>query len=246
LTSSPPKKVEVAEAEPALKLAAVAVPAIVVEAILVDPRVTVPAVRLVAKRFVELAVVAKKFVVVAEVPVAFRKVKFWSVVEPVSKRFASVASPAVAVRVPVKLAALDIVWPLMSPAVIAPVVKLVEKRLVELAVVAKLVVEVALVVVELSPVKFWRVVELTVRRVESEVRPEVTESAAPAPDWVRVMNAVAVEVELVASVRRNCVEFKPLSFCASKAAGTAPRIFLGDISPSQVGLPADPPISTPR
>ncbi len=46
-------------------------------------------------------------------------------------------------------------------------------------------------------------VELTVRRVESEVRPEVTESAAPAPACERVMKLDAVEVELVASVRRN-------------------------------------------
>ena len=129
---------------------------------------------------------------------------------------------------------------------ILPVVKFVEKRLVEDAVVAKEVVEVAFVVVLFKPVKFWRVVEETVSKVESEVRPEVTESAAPAPACESVMKLVAVEVELVASVLRNWVEFKPLSFCASKAAGTAPRIFLGDISPSQVGEPADPPISTPR
>ena len=38
-----------------------------------------------AKRLVEEAVVAKKLVVVAEVPVAFEKVKFWRVVEPVTK-----------------------------------------------------------------------------------------------------------------------------------------------------------------
>ena len=107
-------------------------------------------------------------------------------------------------------------------------------------------VVVALVVVLFTAVKFWSVVELTVSKVESEVRPEVTERAAPAPACEMVTKLVAVEVELVASVRRNCVEFNPLSFCASKAAGTAPRILRGDISPSQVGEPAPPPISTPR
>ena len=40
-----------------------------------------------------------------------------------------------------------------------PVVRFVEKRFVDDAVVAKDVVEVALVVVEFNPVKFWRVVE---------------------------------------------------------------------------------------
>ena len=59
-----------------------------------------------------LAVVANILVVVAEEPVAFMKVKFWRVEEPVSKRLDSVVRPAVAVRVPVKLAALEMVWPL--------------------------------------------------------------------------------------------------------------------------------------
>jgi hypothetical protein len=116
----------------------------------------------VAKRFVEEAVVAKKLVVVAEVPVALMKVKFWRVLEPVSKRLERVVSPPVAVSVPVKLAVDEIVWPLIKPEVMAPVVraplevmlpvvKLVEKRLVDEAVVAKELVEVAFVVVE-SPV----------------------------------------------------------------------------------------------
>ena len=47
---------------------------------------------------------------------------------------------------------------MMSPEVI-----IVAKRLVVLATVAKKVVEVELVVVELSPVKFWRVDEANVR-----------------------------------------------------------------------------------
>ena len=39
----------------------------------------------VPKRLVELAVVEKRLVVVAEVPVALTKVKFWRVVEPVTR-----------------------------------------------------------------------------------------------------------------------------------------------------------------
>ena len=46
------------------------------------------------KRFVVEAVVLKKFVVVAEVPVALMKVKFWRVVEEVTRRFNAVARPA--------------------------------------------------------------------------------------------------------------------------------------------------------
>ena len=53
--------------------------------------------------------VEKRLVVVAEVPVAFIKVKFCRVEEPVSKRFERVVSPPVAVRVPVKLAAEEMV-----------------------------------------------------------------------------------------------------------------------------------------
>ena len=41
-----------------------------------------PVESVVEKRLVELAVVAKKFVVVAEVPVALTKVKFWRVLDP--------------------------------------------------------------------------------------------------------------------------------------------------------------------
>ncbi len=39
-----------------------------------------------AKRLVELAIVAKKFVVVAFVPVALVKVKDWRVLDPVTRR----------------------------------------------------------------------------------------------------------------------------------------------------------------
>ena len=78
------------------------------------------------KRLVELAVVEKKLVVVAEVPVAFKKVKFWRVVEPVRSRLPAVRKPAEPV----------------------PRLKLVEKRFVEEALVENRLVVVALVVVE--------------------------------------------------------------------------------------------------
>ena len=59
------------------------------------------------KRLVELAVVAKKLVVVALVPVAFLKVKFWRVVEPTTKRsplvlMVLVAEPPMESALPVK------------------------------------------------------------------------------------------------------------------------------------------------
>jgi hypothetical protein len=62
-----------------------------------------------AEKVVVAEPVTAKFVVVAEVVVAFRAVKFWRVVEPDSRRFDSEVSPAVAVSVPVKFAVLDIV-----------------------------------------------------------------------------------------------------------------------------------------
>ena len=55
-----------------------------------------------------LKFVAKKLVEVADVPVAFTKVKFWRVDEPVMRRFGVVMRPAV-VRDPVKFAAEEIV-----------------------------------------------------------------------------------------------------------------------------------------
>ena len=62
-----------------------------------------------ANRFVELAVVAKKLVVVALVVVELTAVKSLRVVEPERSKLESEVRPAVAVRVPVKLAAEDIV-----------------------------------------------------------------------------------------------------------------------------------------
>jgi hypothetical protein len=115
-------------------------------------------------KFVDEAVVVNRLVVVAELPVAFTKVKFWRVVEPVRRRFERVVRPPVAVRVPVKDAAEEIVWPFINPDVIAPAVILpvfreVEKRLVLEAVVLKKLVVVAEVPVAFTKVKFWRVVE---------------------------------------------------------------------------------------
>jgi hypothetical protein len=53
----------------------------------------------------------------------------------------------------VKEAAFEIVWPLIKPAVIAVAKRLVEEAVVENKVVAKKLVEVLFVVVELVPVK---------------------------------------------------------------------------------------------
>lgn len=135
-------------------------------------------VRAEVKRLVEDAVVEKKLVVVALVPVAFRKVKFCKVDEPVTRRLERVESPPVAVSVPVKLAALEIVWLFIKPEVIAPrvalpVVRVVEKRLVLDAVVEKKFVVVALVPVAFTKVKFWRVEEAVIRRLAAVKRPVV-------------------------------------------------------------------------
>jgi hypothetical protein len=82
-----------------------------------------PVESVVAKRLVEEAVVVKLFVVVALVPVAFTKVKFWRVEEPLTRRLAIVESPFTNSL---------------------PVLKVVAKRLVEDAVVANELVVVAL------------------------------------------------------------------------------------------------------
>lgn len=104
----------VEEAVVAKKLVLVALVEVLFEAVkfwrVVDPFARrLVMVALDAKRLVEDAVVAKKLVVVAEVPVAFEKVKFWRVVEPDRRRFESEVRPAVAVKVPVKLAADEMV-----------------------------------------------------------------------------------------------------------------------------------------
>ena len=129
------------------------------------------------KRFVLDAVVAKKFVVVAEVPVAFTKVKFWRVDEPVRRRLERVERPPVTVRVPVKLAAEEMVWEFIKPEVMAPrvespAVSAVAKRFVEDAVVANELVEVAEVVVEVVKIAL---VAVSLERVLSQRRPVESE-----------------------------------------------------------------------
>jgi len=94
------------------------------------------------------------------------KVKFWSVVELVTKscevvasvalRFESVVTPEVTLREPVKLAAELIVWPLMRPEVRVPILPFVAKRFVLDAVVAKKLVLVAFVVVALVAIRSVR------------------------------------------------------------------------------------------
>ena len=88
----------------------------------------------VPKRLVEEAVAAKKLVVVAAVPVALRKVKFCKVEEPMASRLARVVRPLVTFKVPVKIAAEEMVWPLIESLVKVPMLPKVEKRLVEEAV----------------------------------------------------------------------------------------------------------------
>ena len=73
------------------------------------PNVPFPKLKEVEKRLVDEAVVEKKLVEVEFVVVEVRAVKFWRVVEPESSKLESEVRPAVAVKVPVKLAALEIV-----------------------------------------------------------------------------------------------------------------------------------------
>ncbi len=82
------------------------------------------------KILVEEAVVAKKLVVVALLEVEFKAVKLSKVELPESKRLDKLVKPAVAVKVPVKLAAELIVWLLIKPEVMRPVLREVENRLV--------------------------------------------------------------------------------------------------------------------
>ena len=89
---------------------------------------TLVAVRAWTVRAPKLAAAEKRWVVVADVPVAFTNVRFCKVVEPLSRRFAKVPSPV------------EVKWPPF------PVVK---RRLVLDAVVLKKLVVVALVVVDL-------------------------------------------------------------------------------------------------
>ena len=142
-----------------------------------------PTVRSEEKRLVDEAVVEKRLVVVAEVPVALMKVKFWRVEEPVVRRLERVVRPPVTLSVPVKLAEEEIVWSLIRPEVIGPAVRVpmlpeVEKRLVDEAVVEKRLVVVAEVVVELSAMKPPVKVEEAVERKPLR-KPRVVEVETP-------------------------------------------------------------------
>jgi hypothetical protein len=97
--------------------------------------VTDPVLNIDAKRFVLDDVPANRLVVVALVPVAFIKVKFWRVDDPVARRLARVVRPLETLRVPLNDAAELMFWLLIRPDVITPAVRaptfpLVEKRLV--------------------------------------------------------------------------------------------------------------------
>ena len=125
---------------------------VVVASVVVErPSVARPRFAFVPKRLVDEAVVANDVVEVAFVVVELRAVKFCRVDDPVVKIFENVPRP-VEVILPTELIA-------------------VAKRLVEDAVVANDVVEVALVVVEFNPVKFWRVDEPLERRFPKVPRP---------------------------------------------------------------------------
>ncbi len=106
------------------------------------------------KRLVNAARLLKKFVLVAFVVVAFTPVKFWRVVEPERRSVESDVAP-VTLSVEASVAAPEVYN--------VPPDKAVAKKLVE----------VALVVVAFTPVKFWRVVEPITKSVLSVEAPEV-------------------------------------------------------------------------
>ena len=147
-----------------------------------------------------------------------RNVIFWSVDEAFTKRLASVERPAVAVSVPVKFAALEIVCPLIRPEVRVPRLAFVAK-----SVDAKRFVEVACVVVEFTPVKFCKVDEPDVRTfvsVPTDVSEELTTfaaSVAPVNDpagAVPEMFPVRFPVTLPVAVVKE--RFVVLAFVAKK------------------------------
>ena len=119
-------------------------------------------------RTLVLKVVEVEFVVVE-----FWPTKFWRVVEPVARRLAKVATP-------------------LEERVLKEALPDTESTLV-----AK-VVEVALVVVAFTPVKFWRVDEPFTCKLARVARPEVTKvERFVAPDTASTLVAKVVEVEFV-------------------------------------------------
>ena len=83
--------------------------------------VKLPPLAVVKKRLVEDAVVEKKLVVVAEVPVALVKVKFWRVVELVRRRVAGLREPERYRSVPVADVKVKLVNEPVGPETVAPV-----------------------------------------------------------------------------------------------------------------------------
>jgi hypothetical protein len=132
----------------------------------------------VRQRVVKVPLVEKRLVEVAWVEVEFLAVKFWRVVDEVTKRLVVVARVATRlskVLMPVKallLARRVEEAAVAAEPVIEPTMVFVTVRLVKTPLVAKSEVEVALVVVDSSPVKFWRVEEEVERRLAKVPRPE--------------------------------------------------------------------------
>ena len=88
----------------------------VIELAVSGPRVELPAVRVVAKRLVDDAVVEKKLVVVAEVPVAVVHLRVWIVVEALASN-----PPVIVMRSEVESPRVVWSWTVRFPAmVVAP------------------------------------------------------------------------------------------------------------------------------
>jgi hypothetical protein len=105
-------------------------------------------------------------------------------------------------------------------------------------------VTVALVKVALVEIKFVKMPEMAVRRFEKillEFKLEIEEDAA-----VTVANVFVAEKLFTCAVCAKSIESKPSSLSATNAEGTEPTCLRGDISPSQEGVLAVPPISTER
>jgi len=137
----------------------------------------------VPERFVVDALVAKKLVVVAELPVAFTNVMFWKVEEALARRLVKVPCP-----VEVRL----------------PVVRMEEKRLVVLAVTVKRLEVVAFTEVELRKLRFpLMVVEpefdtaKSVVEAELAMMKELEAAVVLAPQMVKPPSVAGVEVPSV-------------------------------------------------
>lgn len=83
-------------------------------------------------------------------------------------------------------------------------------------------------------------------RLVVEARPDIYREVVVAAEPVALVKVKACKVEEEVTRRFVVVALPPSRFLATKAAGTEPMSFLGDISPSQDGVPLVPPISTPK